>query len=120
MIYYRLKQTDYDGTFERSSIVSINVSANADPKIAFKLYPNPLTKGYVTLINETQLGANLTYRLVVRSITGQILEEEQIESDSYGNIQKKLILSELSSGSYLINIYDNTQIINTQKLIINR
>jgi hypothetical protein len=115
-----LQQTDDDGSVHRSSIVSINVSKDASPEIAFKIYPNPLTRGYITLTNETQLGANLIYKVIIRSITGQIIQEERIESDSYGNIQKQLILSELSSGSYYINIYDNAQIINTQKLIINR
>ncbi len=39
--YYRLKQTDYDGNYEYSSIVSVNCTVEKTERI--KVYPNPIS-----------------------------------------------------------------------------
>jgi hypothetical protein len=42
--YYRLKQTDFDGQYTYSKIVTVNFTKNS-----FLIYPNPTTDGFITL-----------------------------------------------------------------------
>ncbi len=60
--YYRLKQVDYDGQFEYSEIISINVNA---PKAQYTLFPNPASSNFViqTATGDTPAGLRLLNQL---------------------------------------------------------
>ncbi|MFB9862247.1 hypothetical protein [Rufibacter immobilis] len=60
VVYYRLKQVDFDGSSEYSKIVSVQVKGAAAQPAALKLgsaYPNPFQDKVTLNLNVTQAGA---------------------------------------------------------------
>jgi hypothetical protein len=104
--FYRLKQTDYDGTFTHSAVISLDCGANIAQKMT--VYPNPASKS------------------VVIDFMGE-LAEIQIH-DSFGQQIGKsftvqgshnLSIEDLTPGIYLIIGRTDTGYF-TQRLIVNR
>ena len=105
--YYRLKQTDFNGDYTYSSIVS--VTYNQDD-YSFSIYPNP-NKG--DLINLSINGYEQNLKAVITNISGQTLYSEVLNSN-----QKTIKPSEkLSKGIYFISIIGDGVKLN-QKLIV--
>jgi hypothetical protein len=72
-LYYRIKRTMLDGSFNFSNIASINIS-NALSSI--KLYPNPATGKNVQLqFNAIERG---NYTIMMRTLDGKIVQEQKI------------------------------------------
>ncbi len=95
MVYYRLKQTDYNGTITRSNIVAVNI--NADGEI--KIYPNPTNR---ELTVEMSFNASAAYELILYNMLGV-----QVFSFS-GNISsgfdsKTIDLKDFSCGIYFLH-----------------
>jgi Secretion system C-terminal sorting domain len=65
--YYRLKQTDYDGNFEYSSIVSVNCAVEKTERI--KVYPNPISNELTIEIE----GNNEPIRFEIINALGTVL-----------------------------------------------
>lgn len=98
--YYRIKQTDFDGSIDYSDIKSVVFNKTNE----IILYPNPSNLGY---INIEGIDAN-TYISVVNDL-GQLVFFEQKTSDI--NTPFKLETKNLSSGLYHLNLktqYDDT------------
>ncbi len=89
--YYRLQQLDYTGSFEYSSIISVNTESN---KIT--LYPNPTT-GIIEIIG-------LHENMVVEVINSL---KKKVNSVLLSNNQ--LDLSSLPNGVYFIRFINNGQ-----------
>lgn len=53
IIYYKLKQTDYDGKFEYFPPVSVNISENKVELEINKIYPNPFQSSFTIEFNMT-------------------------------------------------------------------
>jgi len=92
--YYRLKQTDFDGQFEYSSIRQITIDKLVNPQIL--LYPNPVQnqihlKGNTTLLKEITIYNTMGQD--VTALTKLISTSEQT---------KVIDLSQLSNGIYYI------------------
>jgi len=98
--YYRLKQVDFDQTFEYSNIIVITHQGARFSRL--KIYPNP-AKDWITL--ETPVAQTV----FVKNIYGQIL----IQSEVIG--RQRMDLSILPSGVYFIS--NGTQL---QKLMLER
>lgn len=95
--YYRLKQTDFDGHFEYSSIVSVNFTGKSD----FIVSPNPST-GLFT-INNIELVSN---QVRLYNGLGQELDIPANSSNS-GTI---LDLSAFPSGIYILQISNGSSL----------
>jgi len=112
-VYYRLKQTDYDGnsnTFEPIAIECTNdISDNS-----FSLYPNP-SDGSFTLLFSSGIHEDLQLKIT------DLLGQELFVSPVYANDNTERIeinlKNKLSAGTYLISVFNNTTNFN-QKLII--
>jgi hypothetical protein len=105
--YYRLKQVDYDGTYEYSSVVSIDVSEVASIIIA----PNPIRQHseLTIFINDVT-----DFDFILMDMTGRIVQ-------SYQNLDNNIItINDLSPGIYLYQIQVNNQVLKTDKLVIIR
>jgi len=91
--YYLLKQTDFDGEFSYSNIVSVDIQNSATNQI--EIYPNP-TENQITIVgNSNELEIINVYNILREDITYQVTVEK--------NKQKIVLdLSELSSGIYYI------------------
>ena len=90
--YYRLKQTDFDGAFEYSEIISVKINEVSN----LQIFPNP-TKSQITITENTiELDQIKVYNVFGQDLTRFI---EKISND-----ESKLIidLSNLNSGFYYI------------------
>ena len=107
--YYRLKQTDYDGKFDYSRVISTDVES---PLPTNSIYPNP-NEGKSFYINLPNSG----YRNILINIQGLdgkiILSEPVYESGTFEFIPSV----KLASGVYIIFIFDNGNFSNV-KLVV--
>jgi hypothetical protein len=114
MNYYRLKQTDFDGSFTYSQVRVVNFSSSVQPLTQWaSFYPNPVLNGQVFLNLRDLETEQTTVRLF--NAVGQEVKSELIYEKS-GTILL-LDLRELSSGVYFINITNGTKSVN-ERLVI--
>lgn len=96
--YYRLKQVDYDGQFEYSSIVSVFIGEKTGNNS--QIFPNPATDK-ITI-------SNCTGKVTLYNILGQPLE---FYTDCTGNLE--LDISRLEKGQYIVQILnENGEVLN--------
>ncbi|UII27487.1 T9SS type A sorting domain-containing protein [Fulvivirga maritima] len=105
--YYRLKQVDFDGSYQYSSIVSI-ASDQGDYQVLIN--PNPFDKFTTFRVNGAHKNDQINVTLMDNS--GKLMKRLE------GGPAIKLYREELSSGLYIYKIYVNKQLIKTGKLII--
>lgn len=91
VIYYKLKQIDYDGEFEYSPIRTIERKSAADMLV----YPNPISSAtpYISVKNALD-----TDRYQVYDLLGKLVQE--------GNVTATIDLSGLTNGTYIIRVID--------------
>lgn len=89
-LYYRLKQTDVDGQFSYSPIVSVIISQDPHPVVA----PNPCTSDLFMLSGDV-----IGHLLEIRSATGELLRSMPITSNT-------IRYEGLSPGVYLLQVID--------------
>jgi hypothetical protein len=110
--YYRLAQTDFDGTKTHSSIVSIN-NAGVQINNAWTVYPNPVTIGGSVNIFGSTGALNKATVEIFEAASGRKIAFENINAES----TKISIDNELNPGVYLVRIIEN-ETVQTQKLIV--
>jgi len=113
--YYRLTQTDYDGTYEVFKPIMVHYEETGP---IMKIYPNPVINQEVNLIVNPDLlkGENNNTYIVVRSITGEVIHQQRIPTDHLG--EKVSLNKQFASGMYIVELhspYGNT----SEKLIVN-
>ncbi|MCB9809321.1 T9SS type A sorting domain-containing protein [Candidatus Nomurabacteria bacterium] len=92
--YYRLKQIDYDGQFEYSSIKSAKVIKYLDAQQYMRIYPNP---------TEDILNIESFYRITDVKVYS-ILGTEVFVQKALSPRASQLDMSDLSSGMYIVTI----------------
>ncbi|MBR9859736.1 T9SS type A sorting domain-containing protein [bacterium] len=102
VIYYRIKQVDYDGKFEYSTIVSLNSEQK------FIISPNP-TSGNIEFLN---LEKEVTVSVI--SIDGTVISTTTLSED-----KSSLDLSEYGQGNYIIRVESEDEIEVHRVLLIN-
>ena len=97
LTYYRLKQTDYDGTFEYFGPISvmINPSDNSYSMEGTYIYPNP-TEGFVTI----DLPQEVESYIAIYDILGRMVWSKTHNRQK----QVQINLNHLTKGSYVIRI----------------
>jgi hypothetical protein len=88
---YRLKQIDYDGTFEYSDVIEVNAGDIPDGFVLEQNYPNPFNPG--TIIKFAVDGANPATLKVYDILGNEITEAEKVYEIAFD-------ASGLSSGVY--------------------
>jgi len=110
--FYRLKQTDFDGQFSFSDIVSVNV---VPPPGTISAYPNPVDD--ILTYNVTTNSALSEQVLVqVFDLTGKTILQ-QTDDLQPGINTFRLSLSNLQSGSYVLRITVNQGNVLINKLL---
>lgn len=103
--YYRLKQTDFDGNFSYSQIVTVEINT----QLVFNVYPNPTENGLITISSkETKNGS-----IEIINDLGQILLKEEIKTNLM-----EFDLSKFGTGIYMILFNSNGRSI-SKKVIYN-
>jgi len=106
--YYRLKQTDFDGKYTYSKLVTIDVPSQLTED--FNIYPNPFSTSATIVINDVSQFNKVELRIY------NVLGEEMMIT----NITKQITTFDtrtLSSGIYFYQLTDNNKTIQSGKLI---
>jgi hypothetical protein len=112
VVYYRLKQIDYDGNFEYSSVLAENFETKAMVSGQYKVYPNPATD-QVIIDNISDKKPNNNF--VITDINGSQLISDNISDTKIVDINK------LANGLYFLTIYNsNDEVINRTKITVRR
>lgn len=104
VVYYRLKQVDFNGEFEYSPIITFSNKQNLK---VIQCYPNPV-KDYFFV--ESKEHENLI--LKIYNGTGDLVKKDETVG------QNRYYVGDLSKGIYLITISNNQEILFSEKLII--
>ena len=92
--YYRLKQIDFDGEFEYSSVAAVSIKS--DDRVALR---STIVEDKLHLTIDRDNSANATYQ--VFNYVGQQLQSGILES---GNSENEIDISNLGNGAYLVRI----------------
>ncbi|HAY34897.1 MAG TPA: hypothetical protein DCY06_12270 [Bacteroidetes bacterium] len=112
LIKYRLKQIDFDGTYEYSDIVEVNVGAPVKFDLA-QNYPNPFNP--VTTIKYS-LASKANVELKIYNILGKEVARIVNEVQDAGNYSIEFNASKFASGVYFYEL--NAGTFNSKKKMI--
>lgn len=103
VVYYRLKQTDYDGKTTTSDLVVVKVSQF---EFGFDVAPNP-TKGQFTIHMDNATADELN--VTIYNTLGQIVKIDVAQTEPGLPVNLNISLNnELPSGSYFVNLTSGT------------
>jgi hypothetical protein len=103
IVYYRIKQTDFDGTTETFEWKAINLSSKQEQVL--NVYPNP-TNGIVNITLSEITSPQTT--VTILDITGRQVFTQQFEANDYFNTSIDLS-SNMPSGIYFIEVKNDAQ-----------
>ncbi|WP_242928743.1 LamG-like jellyroll fold domain-containing protein [Pontibacter vulgaris] len=113
--YYRLKQTEIDGTFTYSDIVQVRYGIE-DSGLVF-VYPNP-NQGKNIKISLEGAGINEKVTVTIFDMWGKKLFEKEYTSDGAGRITEELIFNHnLSGGMYTVG-FNSATLKKYRKLVV--
>ncbi|TVQ16946.1 MAG: T9SS C-terminal target domain-containing protein [Bacteroidetes bacterium] len=103
LAYYRLKQTDFDGSFEYSDPVSVNFETD-NTQVSFNVFPNP-NRGVSFRMVLNGLPANETMDVMVADLSGRSVYSTRIQSDFNGSLGAFIVPNgRLSKGVYMVTV----------------
>lgn len=104
--YYRLKQTDFDGKYEYSDLVSVQLNKAGQTKM-LNVYPNPATSAVNVAIDRSLFGGHM--QIKITNAMGSVVLEETNVSD----FTKGLDISGLNNGNYMVEVISGTSVART-------
>ena len=112
LVYYRLKQVDFDGQSEEGPTISL--LRENDTRLQFTgLYPVPVKE---VLSGSFISNSNTPTLIELRDVSGKLFYSETMATDITANNQFSIAIPELSSGMYFISLSNDGQIIVTKFL----
>jgi hypothetical protein len=112
--FYRLKQVDYNGNFEYSSEISVEVIALPAEFVLDQNYPNPFNP--TTSINFS-LAEPTFVKLAVYNLLGEVVEVLKNENMTAGSYNVTFDAASLPSGMYLYKI-ETAQFTSVRKMML--
>ncbi len=113
--YYRLKQTDYDGTYSYSNVEVVNFDNNV-PNI--RIYPNPIDRNSTLTINYDKIDINFMH-IELKDLLGKKYFSKDIGISVNQNEVSINMESDIPKGIYIISIILDDYVVISKKLIIN-
>jgi hypothetical protein len=111
---YRLKQVDYDGTFEYSNVVEVEIFAVPGQYSLTQNYPNPFNPTTAINFNMPEAGQ---VSLAVFNLLGEKVADLVNEFRESGNYTVEFNASSLASGTYIYSLNVNGNSI-TKKMVL--
>lgn len=105
--YYRLSQTDYNGTKETFDVIA--VMNNKQSEVSSNIFPNPTQDGKITLRIQAEKNAKLSYSLY-------LMDGRFIETKTFSDKTIELVLPSEKT-SYLIQVMANDEIIGRHRVV---
>ena len=102
--YYRLKQTDYDGNFTYSKIISINNQQTN--KLSINIYPVPAGN---ILKYEFSIEQNAVMNVSVIDVLGNVVIKQETKAVK-GINNFKLNINQLSQGIYFLKVNNEKEL----------
>jgi hypothetical protein len=112
--YYRLKQTDFNGSFAYSDIVSLIWAASG--KIEGQLFPNPATAVNATTVRVCGFQSN-EVMINITNAQGQLMHRQAVALDAECNAILLDRVKALSPGIYVVSMSSDTQSFSEQLVI---
>lgn len=113
-LYYKLRQTDFDGKFEEFDILSVEIEIDLSE---ISLYPNPaqneINLSYLIDINSNNLN------VVILNSMGQVLLQENINSSDFTSTQS-FDISNFSNGVYYLQINNSNDNVYRSSFIVSK
>lgn len=97
--YYRLKQTDFSGAYEYSSIIKVEFQGSKNGVVVF---PNPAADNVTVTLCKQKPGAILPISIL--SSNGVLCIKENAIVDESGNLSKNIQVDHLSPGVYFLKV----------------
>lgn len=98
--YYRLKQTDFDGTYTYHSIIQVNIEETDPYQVRMEAFPNPATDKVAVTLSASQ---RMDGKISLFALNGQLMLETSFPIRAGVN-QKELSLTHLSPGIYVVEV----------------
>lgn len=103
--YYRLKQVDYDGKTEYSSVISIDFEKDENK---FLVFPNP-SSGLITVATQMENDG----KIAIYDAIGKMVFYQDIKD----NVPNSISLEHLANGNYFIQLINNNNV-STKKITL--
>ena len=118
VVYYRLKQTDFNQTTSVSNILAVRNCSSEESIFEIQIYPNPAKEKFNIKIKGKAL---IKVDLSITDILGKEVLKQNIELNAE-YIEESIYTNRLPTGIYVLRLLDKEtkEIIITQKLIINK
>lgn len=112
VVYYRLKQYDFDGKSQTSETISLNRQYLS--KGISSIYPNPAEQNVTVELSTANLHGKIILRLM--SMEGKVLRIDEI--NNYSDVLlHKLNIAGLTEGMYILQLSDENGFSQTKRLI---
>ena len=105
--YYRLSQTDFDGTTTYLGIIPVTVNINVN---GVKVFPNPAKNKCIVSYNDTK---NESFQFTVYDYTGREISSAQTDA-AIGINSFEVDVSKLPAGMYFVSFPVNGQMVRTR------
>ena len=112
MVYYRLKQVDFDGSFTYSDVVNVKQEQIQTEQIA--VYPNPIINDVTVELESLKAG---NAEIMITDITGKLIDKVTVEIIQGFNKYTLNQTQNLTHGLYMITIVQNGQTIYNNKFV---
>jgi hypothetical protein len=114
--YYRLSQTDFDGTSEVFKPVVVDMGTAITTTIKAKVVPNPFMNSFQVLFNTEEENAA---QVLLLSLNGHVIFKDNIEVAIGKNEYEFSNGDELKPGAYILKIQTDTKVLVSEKVVKN-
>lgn len=113
--YYRLKQTDFDGTYTYSNVefININKSLTKDILKILRLAPNPVDTYFEIEFSVMSKGSVV---ITILGMDGKIIYKKNIPVNEGNNFLRYEMNSELKAGNFVVMLQQDDQMYSTKFL----
>jgi len=117
--YYRLKQVDFDGAFEYSKVISVDVGDAVSNKFDFVMYPNPAKNSVVNLRFVTN-DYRRPVKVTIFNTTGMSIYSNVIDLQEQTGDLRIALSRGIKSGIYVVRIAQGKRLAQGKLVILNR